>query len=152
MKRVLELCLPALLSTALSVGLVLWLDHRRGPVAPAPVPAPVTSLEAALRAAYAADPSPTKGADLEFYTEVCRQAADTAQDPDVKNAKVLVEDVLHKVAQKELGDRLKGVRTAVATYLNNAMQTKTSAELDGPLRARYAAEFTTIAQALEGVQ
>lgn len=152
MKKAIETLLPTVLSVAVSVGLVLWLDARRPPVGPPPAPAPEAALVQSLKAAYAADASPKKQEDLEFLTEVCRQASRVANDQRVKTAKVLVEDVLHAATQEEIGDGLRGVRTVVKDYLDKAMQTKTSAVLDDDLRRKYAAEFANVQRALEGVK
>ena len=151
MKKVLETLLPTVLSVAVSVGLVLWLDARRQPVGPPPAPAPEAALVQSLKAAYAADASPRKQEDLEVLAEVCRQGAKVSGDPRVKTAGVLV-DVLHDATQGEIGDGLKGVRTVVKDYLDKAMQTKTTSALDDDLRRKYAAEFANVQKALEGVK
>jgi len=147
--QLLEKAAPTLLSVAVSVCLVLWLDSRRpAPDQPAPAPVPVSSLTEALRPAWSADQSPTKKKDKADLAALLSDAAPRlSDDPSLATAGDLVR-VLHDSADWMIEGRLAGVREAAAAYLDKEMGTKQNTPLDKPLRDKYKAQFAAYSRAL----
>ena len=121
---------------------------------PPPPPVPPAPLTASLQAAYAAETSPTKAADVKLLAALYRGAmAAAAADPAVKtygdlltkmhNAKVAM------IAGKVMGANLPLVVAAAGADVNATFGTDASAPIDA---AKATAEFTKLAAILEGVK
>jgi hypothetical protein len=115
------------------------------PTPPVPPPEPTDLLWPALKAAYAADLSPTKATDAKLLASLYRQGADVAQQPGLTTTGQLLA-VLHDAAEKVLGDRLAGVRRAVADEFNRTLPRKPDAPLDAPAREAWRTQLTRAAE------
>jgi len=91
-----------------------------GPAPPGPAPPAPDALAAAVRAAYDADPSPTKAADAASLAAVFRALAapgSGVNDPAVKTAGQMA-DVVQKARAALVGDRLAAVRNLFGVAFN----------------------------------
>ena len=119
------------------------------PVPPPPTP-PADPLAAALKAAYAADSSPTKAAQALLLAELYKQAATLADDPAVSNTADLMGRIL--VAAKSLKiDGLLSCRTLIAEECKSIGSVDPPVTLTGDVRAKAKAVFLRVSLAMKGV-
>jgi hypothetical protein len=121
-----------------------------GPTPPPP-PSPNDPLAEALRAAYAADPSPQKSAHRVSLAALYRQAATTCRDPDVKTAGNLFGVLKSATAKLVPDDALTALRQRVAEELRKVLPLAPDAALEPAARGSAAQLFAKLAAILEGL-
>lgn len=123
-----------------------------GPPEPAPPPRPDPNdpLLADLKAAYLAESSATKAADLAQLAAVYREAVEFSKSADAAKVSDLVAKVRSIAARLVTAGALTGVRQRIAAELGKTFPH------DGPLTAESreaaAAAFARIAGALEAIK
>lgn len=148
--RVIAVAEGKLVRYAVSVG-----GDPPGPMPPKPPSPPDDPLVRRLQAAYDADGSATKSADLKQLIALYLEAAEFARKSDCATAADLFGAV-SAAAAALLPDvdgvrRLAGVRKVIGTELVNVLPTDPAAPLTAEVRAAAVGAFAKYAAALGGV-
>lgn len=129
-----------------------------GPTPPTPPvpPKPVDELTKQLAAAYAADPGPTRAADLRQLVALYMECEKAAHDARFRTAGSLFAAVSETAAEllpddPTTGRRLAGVRKLIAAELAKVLPTDPDAVLVEADRVTAAAAFARFARALQQV-
>lgn len=123
------------------------------PDPPAPGPEPTDPLYLSLKAAWAKEADPKRGAHRDALAALYRQAAaSTVNDTSLKTLAELFGVLRKASAALVPADALPAVRRAAGDALNADLGTNPAAPLDAALRQRAGAAFARLAAALEALK
>lgn len=121
------------------------------PPPPPPPPDPTDPLLAGLRAAYGADPSPTKQADARLLAAILRESAAFADDPNILTYRA-VSNAVAKVSNAKVPlPRLAAVRDIVRAEFERQFGANDATTLTAQSRAALKAQLLRCAALYEEV-